>query len=444
MHAHDALIGVAIVVLAALICGIVMTRLRQPAIVGYILAGVILGPSGLQLISDRGAVEELAELGVLLLLFLVGSELSLRSFRTIWQIAVWTTSLQILGSLGTVFLFSLFLGWPTELAIVLGFCVAISSTAVAVKMLEDIGELRTRVGRITVGVLLGQDLAVVPMLLIAANLSGGGFGFAVISKLLLSVVVLGAVVLVMSARQRIGLPFARVAEQNPDLAPLVGLGYCFGAATLTGAMGLSPAYGAFLAGLVIGNSRDRSTVMVSTLPVQSVLLMVFFLLIGLLMDLGFIWENLGTVLLLLLTVTVFKTAMNVGILRMLGEPWPRAFLTGSLLAQIGEFSFLIVTTAAAHGIIGEETHRLVVAVTVLSLVISPFWLMVARRSDRLLTRQVDTFEGLMQRLFLPERRMFRGAATRFGVRVGRAMRLLRIRFRRYRRRKQRQPPARAT
>ncbi len=433
MHAHDSLIGVAMVVLAALICGLVMTRLRQPAIVGYILAGVILGPSGFQLIGDRGAVEELAELGVLLLLFIVGSELSLRSFRTIWQIAVWTTAAQILGSLGAVYLLSILLGWPTELAIVIGFCVAISSTAVAVKMLEDIDELRTRVGRITVGVLLGQDLAVVPMLLIAANLGGDGVGLAVLGKLVLSLAVLVAVVFVMSARQRIGLPFAKVAEGHPDLAPLVGLGYCFGAATLSGAMGLSPAYGAFLAGLVIGNSRDRSTIMVSTLPVQSVLLMVFFLLIGLLIDLAYIWENLGTVLLLLFVVTVFKTAMNVGILRLLGEPWPRAFLTGSLLAQIGEFSFLIVTTAAAHGIIDEEAHRLVVAVTVLSLVASPFWLLIARRSDRLLSRRVDTFEGLIQRVFLPELRMLRTSSTRFTVSAGRAIRLARIRIRRLRR-----------
>ena len=165
------LTGIAFVAVGALVCGIVVTRFRQPAVIGYIFAGVLLGPSGLAFVENRDQISVLAELGVLMLLFLIGMELSLRGFAKVWRVAMMTTALQIAISVGIVLLLAQLFAWPLALTLLIGFAVSLSSTAVAIKILEDINELRTDAGRTAVGVLIAQDLAVVPMLLIIDGLA---------------------------------------------------------------------------------------------------------------------------------------------------------------------------------------------------------------------------------------------------------------------------------
>ena len=342
MPGHAEITGIAVVAVVALVCGILMARLRQPAIVGYILAGLLLGPSGFGLVADRAQVALLAELGVLLLLFLIGMELSLRAFARVWRVSLVGAALQIAIAAAVTLALSGLLDWSWRFAVVLGFAVALSSTAVAIKTLEDIGELHTGVGRTAIGVLIAQDLAVVPMLLIIDGMGRErAFDMAILGKIGIAVLGLGLMIRILSRRDRISLPFGRFFARSNDLTAVGALAYCFAAAAASGVLGLSPAYGAFLAGLFIGNTTSRRAIYRATLPVQSVLIMVFFLSIGLLIDLAYIWTNLGTVLLLLAVVTIFKTAMNVALLHGLGEPWPRAFLAGVVLGQIGEFSFLL-------------------------------------------------------------------------------------------------------
>jgi CPA2 family monovalent cation:H+ antiporter-2 len=200
---------------------------------------------------------------------------------------------------------------------------------------------------------------------------------------------------------------------NVDLSPLTALVYCFGFGAVFGFMGLSAAYGAFLAGLVIGRSTQREQMVHAIRPIQSVLIMVFFLSVGLLIDLKFIAENFWTVLVILLIVTIFKTAMNIGILRFLGETWQRASLQGLTLSQLGEFSFLLAATGLAAGAIGEKESRLVIAVTVLSLSLSPIWLSGARRIHGLASRRIDTLEDLVDAAYGDEVKVFRRGSRSF-------------------------------
>ena len=402
MPVDTSLTFIALVAGVALLCGIAMARLKQPAIVGYIVAGVVLGPSGFGLVTDRAQINVLAELGVLMLLFLIGMELSLGAFKRVLGIALFGAALQIVAALTVMLLLSFVLGWPIELAVLLGFVVALSSTAVAIRMLNDIGELRTRVGRGAVGVLLAQDFAVVPMMLaLNAMASETGFSMGDLLPMALATGFLSLFVWYLGGR-KIRLPLGRWVVGDRDLRPLAALALCFAAATATGLMGLSPAYGAFLAGLLVGSSTERRAMIRATHPIQSVLLMAFFLSIGLLIDLGYIWRNLGTVLVLLLVVTVGKTAMNVAILRLLGEPWPRAFLGGVVLGQIGEFSFVLAALGLSNGLVGPEAYRLVVAVIALSLMISPLWLDAARRLQALAATGVSTFNELAGVLYPDE------------------------------------------
>jgi CPA2 family monovalent cation:H+ antiporter-2 len=421
MHATG-LLEIATVATAALVLGLLLQRLRQPAIVGYIVAGVALGPSALGLVVDDKPVRIFAELGVLMLLFVIGMEMSLRGFRRVLRLAVSAAALQIVLSVAVMLIVTRLFDRSMEIGIVLGFVVALSSTAVAIKLLEDIGELRTDIGRTAISVLIAQDLAVVPMLLIVNGLaSGDGMPLSGYAKLVAAIGLLALMIVVLTRRERVGLPFARVVEGNIELTAITALAYCFGAALLSALVGLSAAYGAFLAGLWIGNSTARTSILQAALPIQSVLLMMFFLSIGLLLDLTFIWEHLGEVLVLLLVVTLFKTAMNVGILRLVGEPWPRAWIAGIVIGQIGEFSFVLIAAAMAAGLTDEAGGKLAMSVIALSLMLSPLWLITARRLGRLVWNNITGFGQIWAGIYGEEAHavvVVTQRTARFSMRMG--------------------------
>ncbi|MBT5048522.1 MAG: cation:proton antiporter [Rhodospirillaceae bacterium] len=405
-HATD-LTGLAFVVITALACGMLMARFRQPPLVGYLVAGVLLGPTGFKVVESEGLIAGFAELGVLLLLFVVGMELSVRTLRYTWRIALPAVILQTAGSLLAIFAMAWLLDISYTTAILLGFVIALSSTAVAIKMLEDIGALRARVGRITVAVLIAQDLAFLPMLLVVENLDIAQFNIISVLQIVGSVMLLFVLVRVLLSGGRRHLPFYRLIVGHKDLSPLAGLVYCFGAGALLGAMGLSPAYGAFLAGLAIGNSAERQPMLEVVRPIQSIMMMVFFLSIGLLIDLTYMWNNISTVLVLFLIVTLFKSALNIGILRFLKESWTRAFLAGVLMSQVGEFSFLLAATGLAVAAISPEESKLIISVTVMSLALSPFWLATARRLQHVMERPYETWNQVAQATFVGERAFLR-------------------------------------
>lgn len=401
-HAND-LTSMALVTTVAVLCGLLFTRLRQPAIVGYILAGVLLGPTGFRLVQNSENVTSLAELGVLMLLFLIGMELSLRHFKSVLAVASCCALLQIAFSLAITTALAQLLDWPWQQAVVLGFVVALSSTAVAIKMLEDINELRSPVGRITVGVLIAQDLAIVPMLVLIHGMGEeGSLGFNVVAKLVLASCFLVLLIWFLSRRQKIVLPTRRWMRGKLDLVPLAALAFCFSAATVSGLLGLSAAYGAFLAGLVIGQSTDRAVTIRATRPIQSVLLVVFFLSIGLLIDRNYIWDNIGTVLTFLGAAVFLKTAINVGALRLLREPWERAFPAGVIMGQIGEFSFVLAAAGVGVGAIDKEGYRLAISVIALSLLISPLWLITARRFMAIASGGVTNIQSTLAETFKEE------------------------------------------
>lgn len=402
MHGIEDLTGIAIVAVAATLCGMAMVKLKQPPIIGYILTGVLLGPSGLSAVENRESIQLLAELGVILLLFFIGMELSLRSFRTIWRIALITTLVQVAVSVGVVYALAQQFDWPLPWTVLFGFCLALSSTAVAMKVLEDVGELRNRVGRIAIGILIAQDLAVAPMLVIVSGLSGGEIHPFVFIEVLLSVVILAGLILFLTRRRKVNLPFHRLISGKADLTPMAALAWCFGLAAVAGLIGLSPAFGAFLAGLVAGNSAQRQEVHEHAGPVQAVLLMVFFLSIGLLIDLAFLWENIWLILGLWLFVTVFKTALNTAVLRLQRESWANAFSVALVIGQLGEFSFVLGAAALSTAAIENEVHRFIVALTVLSLMTSPIYFDLMRRLRHRATRHISSFGGLLRFAYFRE------------------------------------------
>ncbi|MGH6942746.1 MAG: cation:proton antiporter, partial [Geminicoccaceae bacterium] len=239
MEEHVNLAPLAFLLLSAVIGGLVLAGLRQPPLVGYLVVGALFGPSGLGLITDRDTVGFFAELGVLVLLFVVGMQLSLRDFRSVWRTALGATALQVMVSVALMLALGQSLGWSPGRAILFGFVLALSSTAVGIKLLEDVGELRTATGRCAVGVLIAQDLAVVLMLVVVSGLSADGSVDlpGLLLRLLLALLVVALLIWLLSRQQRIRLPFRALLLRHPDLAPVGALAICLLGAALSGELG---------------------------------------------------------------------------------------------------------------------------------------------------------------------------------------------------------------
>jgi CPA2 family monovalent cation:H+ antiporter-2 len=402
-HHAFPLVEIALVVVMAVMAGLFLMRLKQPPLVGFILAGVVLGPTGFGLISDSENVRALAEMGVLVLLFFIGTELSMKAFIATLRPAVIIASGQLVTAmmLGGALVY-LIGATPTE-GIILGFIIALSSTVVAMKILDDADSLRKMPGRITVGVLIAQDIAVVPMLIFVSSLGGGSINALDIGfKVVVAVGLLGGLLWFLGRRPKLKLPFDDDVGENVELLAIGSLGACFGAAALSGLLGLSPAYGAFLAGLIIGSSTLRNRVIPVVEPIQSVLLVVFFLSIGLLIDLTYIRENLVVVLSASLFVIVLKTLLNIVLLRLTGHDRETALIGGLSMAQIGEFSFVLAAAGFSAGALGGDIYRLAIAVTAITLLLSPAWMALIRRFEEYASENYTSYRAALAEAYAEE------------------------------------------
>lgn len=408
MHFDPNLTAIAIVFSVALLCGLLLMRFKQPAIIGYIVAGVILGPSGFQIIEETEAAKTLAELGVLLLLFLIGMELSLRAFKTVYKLASVIVLVQVVFSILVTSIIGIAMSWDWQQGILLGFVLAVSSTAVTVKVLADRGELRTHFGRITVGILIAQDLAVVAMLLVIEALNPNEqFDLWIIPKTIGAIFFVITIVKFLSKRERIRLPLAlrQAFGVDREVVPIAALAFCGVCATTSGLIGLSTAFGSFLAGLIVGNSSERQIVLRSTRPIQSVLLVVFFLSVGLLIDVGFFFENLGTLIVVFILATIAKGLINIIAVRIAGQPWEQSVLVGVTLGQIGEFAFVIASVGFTVNAIDSDGYKIAVAVIALSLMLGPAWVVLERRlraaedlGIKLTAAEIKTRENIREKL----------------------------------------------
>ncbi|MCB1521980.1 MAG: cation:proton antiporter [Hyphomicrobiaceae bacterium] len=374
------LLAIAIVTLVAVAMGLLMVRLKQPPMVGYILAGVALGPTVIGFVPRAEAVPLLAELGVLFLLFLVGMEISLKAFLTDLKPAALTVLGQLVFAISIMALFALALDWTPQQMLLLAFVVTMSSTAVALKILEDIGELRSELGRIVVAIMIAQDIAIVPMLILA-NSWGDGVSFEPMTLVTLALAIGGLAIFigVLGPRGKIHFPAQDHILGRVELVTLTALAICCTAATVSGVLGFSPAYGAFLAGLFIGKTTLRTEAINAMEPIQGVLMVLFFVAIGLLLDVDFIAANLGLVSLFVFGILIVKSLVNIVILRLVGLSWTDAYQAGLIIGQIGEFSFVLAAVGLANSVLDPVGYKLAISVIVLSLLLSPLWMGAVKR-----------------------------------------------------------------
>ncbi|MDF1756338.1 MAG: cation:proton antiporter [Verrucomicrobiales bacterium] len=381
MHLDPILPKLFALVVAVLIVDIGMRFLKQPLLVGFILVGIVLGPSGVGLIDDSSNISQFGNLGVVLLLFYLGMEISIPHLIRGWKIAVIGTSLQIGITLGLTALVGQLFGWSTAKVVLFGFMLALSSTAVILRILKEKGENFTTVGRNVTGVLLVQDLMLAPIVIILGFLSGEShFSPVQFAGQSVGLIAMVAGVIWIAKHGAIELPFANYLRENREIQVYAAMAMCFGFALLTGILGLSTALGAFIGGIAISQMRGTKWVRESLESFHIFFLGLFFVSIGLLVDVPYVFEQWERIALMVAVVMIGNTLINSLLFKALGESWRDSFYSGSLLSQIGEFSFILAAIGLQAKIITSELgYQTALSVITITLLISPCWIAIFRR-----------------------------------------------------------------
>jgi monovalent cation:H+ antiporter-2, CPA2 family len=369
---------VVIVVLSTAVVSI-FHWLKVPAIIGFLFTGVLAGPGMLGAVRDVHAVELLAEVGVILLMFTIGLELAPRELLRMRRSVLGGGGLQVLVTLGVTTGVSILMGQTLAVSMFAGFLIALSSTAIVLKSMQSSGQIDSPHGRATLGILIFQDIIIVPMMLFTPLLAGGSgdaIGSELLTLLLKSIIVVIAVV--VAARYVMPFVLHRIAvTRNRELFLLFIVAMCFTVAWLTSMAGLSLALGAFLAGLLIADSEYSHQALGNVIPFRDLFTSIFFVSIGMLLNPASIIEHPFVVLAITISVVLGKLLLAAGVILFLGYPTRTAVLAGFSLAQVGEFSFILSRVGVKQGLLGAADYQLFLAVAILSMALTPILMAIA-------------------------------------------------------------------
>jgi CPA2 family monovalent cation:H+ antiporter-2 len=368
------LLDLLILLSAATVLGAVCERIGLTPLFGYLVAGTLLGPNALDLLPSHAAVASIAELGVALLLFTIGIDFSWRKLRAVGPVALGGGTLQVVITGLLAAGVCLAVGMGTSAAVVFGAAIALSSTAAVLRLLESRAEIDAVHGRYAVGILLLQDIAVVPLVLLVAFLGEGGtaeqvglgvartIGFAVLLVLGLYVVLSYVLPALMGAR---------VAQRSPDLPVLLAVVAAVGATWLSHELGLSPAMGAFIAGMLLAESPFATRIQADITPFRTLFVTLFFCSIGMLANPEWVARNWMLLAGVTAAVVLGKSLVTTGVVRLFGVPLGLSLATGLVLAQVGEFSLVIAALARQLAVIGPDDFDLIVALMMTTLFLTP-------------------------------------------------------------------------
>ena len=390
MHYDPFMLKIVAAILGILGVAFISRALRQPHVVGYLAAGILLGPHGLALLTERATLSRIGEFGVLLLLFFIGMENNPRDLLTRWRITFIGTAVQIGASVGAIWLLGWWLGWGHSRIILLGFVVSLSSTALVLNYLRETGQTEAKIGKDALGVLLAQDLAVIPMLIVIDFFGNDGISGETIALQLVGGTLALALLSWIVWGKNLRLPFSEKLRGDRELQIFVAFALCLGFALLAEGFELSASLGAFLAGMLVGAARETEWVADRMEPFRVVFVAVFFVSVGLLVSLDFVVEHAMLVGFIALAVLLGNTAINALIFHALGDPWRYSIYAGAHLAQIGEFSFVLAAVGVQSGLITNFEYQLVIAVISATLLLSPAWIGLIGRTQRRMLRTRKT------------------------------------------------------
>ena len=351
-------------------------RAKLPALVGFLITGVLIGPYGAAIITETRVVERLADIGVVLLLFTVGLEFSITDIIRSGRQLLIGGGTQVLLTIAAVTGIALLLHYPLPQAVFFGFLASLSSTAIVLKMYSDRAELDSAHGRLATGILLFQDIAVVPMMLmlpvlVEAGASGGVTPLSVLTSL--GKAVIGLTFVFVAARRIVPFVLHQVIRlRNREMFFLLIVLLCLGTAWITYSLGLSLALGAFLAGLIISESEYSHHIVVEIMPFRDYFASIFFISIGMLLQTGYFQSHWVLLLIMALLLVMLKSGLVALTATMLRYPVRSAVLAGLGLSQIGEFSFLLAQQGQTSGLMNHDIFQLFINTSILSMLATPF------------------------------------------------------------------------
>ncbi len=382
----DLILNIAIALGAALAGGLTARFFKQSTIIGYLLAGVIIGPHSLGLIQESDEIRVLATIGVVLLLFTLGVKFSLREIMRIKKVAIGGGIFQLLVTTALGMGVATLLGWSLQEAVIFGFLIALSSTMVVIGMLTSRGELESVHGRVMVGILLMQDIGAAFAMFILPALGESGESLSLILGIAaLKAGLFIALILFLGARL-VPRFITRVASRGSrELFIISSAALCFGGAFGAYYFGLSAALGAFAVGLLISESDFAHQVLGDMIPVRDIFSALFFVSVGMLIDLSFMTGNIITVMVIILTIVLGKFLICSVTARLFGYTGKTIPLVGAGMVQIGEFSFVLAELGLGTGIISEYLYSVILTSAMISIVLTPFiYSLVSNLSPRLI------------------------------------------------------------
>ncbi len=365
--------SILVILLIALGVTLVFRYMRLPVVLGYLVAGAIMGPHVLDWLPDQNAIKELAEFGIVLLMFTVGLEFSLSRLFALRHRVFFLGGLQVVISIASGSMLGLLLGMPLSQSLIIGCVIAMSSTAIVMKQLSDQYELHTEHGRNAFAILLAQDLAVIPMLIAIASFAPASTAASWTEVLLALMKGVTAIVIIIAAGRWLLQPVLRLiaATRLVETFTLAVLLIAIGAAWLTHVLGLSFVLGAFLAGMMLGETEFRHQIKVEIRPFKDILLGLFFISVGMLVNVESWYHSWVWILLMLLGFMFAKPLLITLLARLNKSTWSMSSKTGIILAQGGEFGFALLTLALTHQLLPSNYGQSVLAALLISMALAP-------------------------------------------------------------------------
>ena len=382
MHGDTLIPLYTLIIFSILIMGMILKTIRIPYVVSYLFVGILLGPHGIGFVQDTLLIRQFEMVGLVFLLFFVGMEISLKELLSNWKIPLVGTLIQIAVTVGIIFLLGTFLDWKFIRVLLIGFVISISSTAVVIKLLNEWNQNNTHVGRNVIGVLLVQDIVLIPMIIVLDLMQGQSMPIKDLVLQLVGGILIVLLIIYLLRKKEIHLPFMSYFRGHKELQIFGALAICFGMVMLSEFFRLSPFLGAFLAGIYVRATRETDWIHITLEPFYIFFVAIFFVSVGMMLDIDFVFENWGIIVLLVSLVFIVNTAVNTSVMRMLGEPWRESLLGGAMLAQVGEFSFVILSVGGQSGIVSDFTYQTILALVTLTLMLSPAWIVLFKRLTR--------------------------------------------------------------
>lgn len=362
-----------IIFILAILVLVIFHKFRFPAILGYIFTGVLAGPYGFKLIKATHEVEILAEIGIIFLLFTIGIHFSIRNLAKIKRFVLLGGALQVSLTICFAYLVLSKLGFGRGEAVFIGFLLALSSTAIVLKVLEERAELESPQGRLSVAILIFQDVIIFPMILLTPLLAGVGEGFGASFGLVIIKGVAVVTLALISAHWLVPkILYQVVKTRSRELFLISIVSICFTVAWLTAYVGLSLSLGAFLAGLIISESEYSQQALGNVLPFRDLFLGLFFVSIGMLLDTDMLLQQPALIFIVTVIVLIVKLFFAALTAFVLGFPLRTCIIAGLILSQIGEFSFVLSGHGLKHGLLNGEGYQIFLAVSVVTMAVAPF------------------------------------------------------------------------